>query len=93
MIHDTDESTLREYEDIMARRTPGERLHMALRMYDFARELSRAGIVADDPQATEAEIRKQIFLRFYEHDLPRPLIERALQRIDERYAEHSPALA
>ena len=69
---------------------PKRHLSLLSDMYDFARQCARAGIVADDPQATEAEIRKQIFLRFYEHDLPRPLIERALQRIDERYAEHSP---
>jgi hypothetical protein len=60
-------------------------------MYDFARQCAHAGILADNPLATQAETRKEIFLRFYEHELPRPLIDQALKRIDERYGEHAPA--
>jgi len=93
VIHDTDEKTLRKYEQMMASKTPGERLRMALDMYEFARTIARAGIVARDPNATEAEIRKRLFLQFYGHELPQPLIDRVLRDIDARFGEAATASA
>ncbi len=93
MIHDTDEKTLKKYEQMMAARSPGERLAMALEMYDLARDLARAGIRARHPDATEADVQRQLFLQFYGHDLPQPLIDRVLRDIDERFAAPAPAPA
>lgn len=84
-MQDTTEAVLREYEEGMAARTPGDRLRMALDMYDSTRMLTRAGIVRTHPGASEAEIEKLLFLRFYERDLPQSLIDRVLRRIEERY--------
>lgn len=86
MIHDTPDSVLRQYEAMMAGRGPSARLRMALDMYDSMRAICRAGILRAHPDASEAEIQKLLFLRFYEDDLPQPLIERILQRIDGRFA-------
>jgi hypothetical protein len=43
---------------------------MVADLYATARALARAGILARCPDASEADIRKQIFLRFYEHEVP-----------------------
>lgn len=59
---------------------------MAADLHATGRTMMRAGILARRPAASEAEVRKQIFLRFYEHDLPRSLIDRTLRDIDERFA-------
>lgn len=93
MIHDTDEKTLRKYEQMLASKRPGERLGMALDMYDFARDLARAGVKSRRPGATDAEIERELFLQFYGHELPQSLIDRVLRDIDERFAEGSAASA
>jgi hypothetical protein len=87
LIHDTPEAVLTDYESLLAARGPAERLRMALDMFDSTRALVRAGLRRVHPEASEGEIEKLVFLRYYEHDLPRPLIERVLERIDERYSE------
>ena len=93
MIHDTDERTLLKYEQMMASKTPGQRLGMALDMYDFARDLARAGIKSRHPDATEAEIQRELFLQYYGHDLPQPLIDRVLRDIEQRFPQPAPASA
>ena len=86
MIHDTDERTLDQFEKLMASQTAGQRLQMALHTSDRSRMLVRAGILARRPDASEVEVREQIFLRFYEYDLPQSLIDRTLRDIDKRLA-------
>ena len=85
-MQDTSEAVLREDEAGMAARAPGDGLRMALDMYDSTRVLTRAGIVRTHSEASQAEIEKLLFLRFYEHDLPQSLIDHVLVRIEERYA-------
>ena len=71
---------------MLAALPPLKRLDMVADLWATSRALVRAGVVSRQPHATEAEIQKQVFLRFYEHDLPRPLIDRVLRGIDEQFA-------
>jgi len=45
----------------------------------------RAGLRHDHPGLSDVEIEQQLFLRMYGDELPRPLIDRGLARIAERF--------
>jgi hypothetical protein len=59
----------------------GERLLRALRMFDYGREIMRAGIRHDRPELSDVEVEQRLFLRMYGDELPAAMIERALARI------------
>lgn len=71
---------------MLAALPPLKRLDMVADLWATSRVLVRAGGVAPQPRANEAEIQKRVFLCFYEHDLPQPLIDRVLHGIDEQFA-------
>lgn len=67
-MHDTP----REIEDrlwaMYAERTPEERLRMVFSMFETAKALLRAGILHEQPDLSEAEIRRELFLRLHGND-------------------------
>lgn len=77
-VTDTPPEVEIRYRDLIMALTPGERLAMASRMFDTARALALAGISARlGKDATEQDLRVELFLRFYGKDLA----PRELQRI------------
>jgi len=56
------------YDEMIMALSPGERLLMGCRMYDFAKSLMIAGIRMQMPDATEAQVRAQFFKRMYGSD-------------------------
>lgn len=54
--------------DLIAARTPAQRVEMACGMFETARELARAGIILQYGAEGEAHMRKYLFLRFYGQD-------------------------
>lgn len=50
-------------------RTPAERVRMAASMFRTARTLARAGILATDKDATEAEVRQRLLQMLYPGEL------------------------
>jgi hypothetical protein len=73
-------------------RSAEERLKMACSMGATARALVRASVLARDPHATPAAVRRQLFLRFYGNDFDAPERERILEwlsRNEPRSAELS----
>ena len=70
--------------------SPGERLRKTFEMYDFARHLARAGILREQPNATEVEIQQQLFLRWYGDDFTEPQKDHILSMIAERFAAPEP---
>ena len=56
------------YVEMLMALPPGERLMMACRMYDTAKTLVIAGIRLQMPDATEAQVRAQFFLRMHGTD-------------------------
>jgi hypothetical protein len=55
------------YRDLLLSRTPAERVRMAASMHEAARAIIRAGI-PDDCWETEADLRIEVFRRFYRQD-------------------------
>lgn len=70
---DTDPRAMEVWLDILRRKTPGERIAMALEMSEFAARLSESGVRVRHPNASEREI----FLRSAALRLPRELMIRA----------------
>ena len=59
--------------ELLRRKTPGERIKLALDMSDFANKIAESGVRARHPEASEREVfRRAAALR-----LPRDLIIRA----------------
>ena len=86
-MNDTLPAIDERYRAMLMQRTGEERLIMGCAMRDTARAFVEASLRERDPQATEATIRKGLFLRFYGHEFDAPTrdkiltaIERAVQR-------------
>lgn len=64
-MNDTTSSIEIRMAQMIASRTPLERLKMASSMYDSAKALMRASLKSKDDSLSEAQIRTKIFLRIY----------------------------
>lgn len=89
-MNDTSEEFLSYYRSRIDALTDGERLLRGLRMFDDGKALLRAGIRHDHPKLSEMEVEQRVFLRIYGNELPPAQIERALARIERRFAESPP---
>ena len=54
--------------ELMAQRTPAERLQMCSRMFAGAKTLMQAGMAQQQGGAEVADMRRQLFLRLYGAD-------------------------
>ncbi len=64
-MNDTPQHVETRYQRMLLELSPSERLRMASRMFDTARRLMRAGMAEKSP----SEVRRQLFLRLYGHDI------------------------
>jgi hypothetical protein len=64
-------------------RSPEERLKMGCSMGATARILVRASVLAQDPHASPAAVRRALFLRFYGHEFQAVERERILARLGQ----------
>ena len=64
-MNDTHPDIAIRFRDLMMSKSGEERLLMGFSMYDAAREIVRSAILAQRPDITPEEMRKEIFLRFY----------------------------
>lgn len=82
-MHDTSPEMEARMLEMMAKKTPEERLRMACSMLAAAKLLVRSGIIHEDPTLTEAQIRGRMFLRFYGDDFPEAEIKRIAAQMPE----------
>jgi hypothetical protein len=80
-LSNTTPEALRRQQEMFAAMTPAERVRMGFEMYDIARRLARAGILAEEPALSEREIAQRLFLRMSGDRLPPALVQRTLARI------------
>jgi len=64
-MFDTHPDVAIRFRELMMRKTGEERLLMGCSMYDTAKEIVRSAIYNSRPGITDAEIKREIFLRFY----------------------------
>ena len=65
---DTPPEIMQKYRAMLLWRSPEERLKMGCSMGATARVLVRASVLAQDPHASPAAVRRALFLRFYSHE-------------------------
>jgi hypothetical protein len=56
------------YRDILMNLSGEQRLKMGCSMFDTAKALMWAGILARNPRASTAEVRQTLFLQLYGHE-------------------------
>lgn len=67
-MNDTSPQMAQKMEGMFQQKTPAERLLMGLSMFDLAKQLVRSSILQEKPNASPADLRKELFLRFYGND-------------------------
>jgi hypothetical protein len=70
-MNDTHPEMAVRFRKLMMSKTGQERLLMGCSMYDTAKEIVRSSIYSNHPGITEADMRKEIFLRFYGKEFSR----------------------
>ena len=70
-MSDTHPDIAIRYRDLMMSKTGQQRLLMGFSMYDTARQIVRSAIHNNRPGITDEEMKKEIFLRFYGHEISR----------------------
>ena len=81
-MSDTPPEVEHRYRAMLMQRSAEARLLMGDSMYAAARALVRASILAATPNATPAQVRQQIFVRFYGHEFDAPTLDRILAALD-----------
>jgi len=64
-MNDTNPEIAARYRNLIMRKSGEERLLMGCSMYDTARKIVLSAICNNHPGITNAEIKREIFLRFY----------------------------
>ncbi len=81
-MNDTPPEVDERYRAMLMQRTGEERLIMGCGMRDTARALVEAFLRQENPLATEAEVRKGVFLRFYGHEFDATTRDKILAAIE-----------
>lgn len=90
-VNDTPPEVEEQYRAMLMQRTGEERLIMGCAMRDTARTLVEASLREQNPLATEAEIRKGVFLRFYGHEFDAPTRDKILAAIEHAASQRNNA--
>ena len=64
-MNDTHPDVAIRFRELMMRKSGQQRLLMGCSMYDTAKKIVRSAIYNSRPGITEAEMKKEFFLRFY----------------------------
>lgn len=64
-MFDTHPEIAVRYRELMMRKSGQQRLLMGCSMYDTAKRIVLSAVRNQRPEITDAEMRKEIFLRFY----------------------------
>ncbi len=67
-MNDTHPDIAVRFRDLMMSKTGQQRLRMGCSMYDTAKKIVCSSIYNSRPGITDAEMKKEIFLRFYGQD-------------------------
>jgi len=81
-VTDTPPEVMRRYRTMLLARSPEERLKMGCSMGATARALVRASVLAQDPNASPAAVRRALFLRFYGHEFDAREREKIMEALD-----------
>lgn len=80
-MRDTSPEMERRFRDMLMARSGEERLKMGCSMHQCAQRIVRASVLAKTPDATAADLRRAMFLRFYAGDFDARTRERILAQL------------
>ena len=80
-MNDTHPEVAAQFRELMKAKSNEERLLMGCSMYDTAKQIVRSAIDNSHPGITDAEIKKNIFLRFYRQEFSRADREKFLSTL------------
>ncbi|MDO8690067.1 MAG: hypothetical protein Q7R39_08680 [Dehalococcoidia bacterium] len=81
-MRDTSPELEERFLSMLMARSGEERVRMACDMHETARRLVLASLLAQNPNATPAELRKGLFLRFYRDDFSPEETRRILESLE-----------
>lgn len=67
-MNDTSPKIAKKMGELIQKKTPEERLKMGCSMYDFSKRLITHSILEERPGLSTAELRRELFLKFYGND-------------------------
>ncbi len=70
-MNDTHPDVAIRFRELMMRKSGEQRLLMGCSMYDAAKQIVLSAIHNRQPEITDAEIKREIFLRFYGQEFSR----------------------
>lgn len=68
---DTHPDIAARYRNMMMSKSGEQSLRMGCSMFDTAKQIVRSSILAAHPGITDAEMKREIFLRLYGHEFSR----------------------
>lgn len=67
-MNDTSPEMQEKMYELISKKTPEERLKMGWSMYETSKYLVTQAILRENPSISEAELRQELFLKFYGND-------------------------
>jgi hypothetical protein len=80
-MNDTSPEIEERLRQLINRKTPAERLQMASSMFDFAKKLVIAGLLHENKNLNNAQLRARAFVRMYGDCFTREEIERIVKHV------------
>lgn len=80
-MNDTSPEMMLKMHHLIQKKTPEERLKMGDSMIATSRYLMTRGLLEQNPNLSEKELRKEIFLRSYGNDFPSSEITKILEHL------------
>ena len=81
-MNDTSPEMAEKMRQMIQLRSPSERAMMGLSMYTTSKKLVTDAILRDNPDISKAELRKELFLKFYGNDFTREEQQKILFHLD-----------
>jgi hypothetical protein len=86
-MNDTPAKIAKRFRQLLMRRSGQERLKMGCSMYAASKALVRAALLRANPNASQATVRRQLFLRFYGQDFEPAARKRILAALAKSFRE------
>ena len=67
-MNDTSLKVSEQFQRLLMRKPPEERLRMGCSMFDAAKTMAKSSILGQFPDISSTDMKKKIFLRFYKEE-------------------------
>ena len=82
-MNDTPSRIATKMQEMIGRKSSAERLRFGCSMFDLSRQLVKDSILGNDPKISSADLRRQLFLRFYGKDFDLSQQRKIIQYLSE----------